>query len=57
MPPSYPTFLVDGQVAGTWKYAEGEVKVTPFVPLPSGVDAEVRAEARRLADFHAAGSG
>ena len=53
MPPSYPTFLVDGQVAGTWKYAEGEVTVTPFSPLPSAVDHEVRAEAKRLAAFHA----
>jgi hypothetical protein len=53
MPPSYPTFLVDGQVAGTWKYADGEVMVTPFVRLPSAADVEVRAEADRLAAFHA----
>lgn len=53
MPPSYPTFLVDGQVAGTWKYADGEVAVTPFAPLSSAVEAEVGAEAERLAAFHA----
>jgi hypothetical protein len=53
MPPSYPTFLVDGAVAGTWKYADGEVTTTPFEPLASSVESEVRAEADRLAAFHA----
>ena len=53
MPPSYPTFLVDGQVAGTWKYADGQVRVTPFAPLPPPVEDEVRAEADRLAALHA----
>ena len=24
MPPSYPTFLVDGQVAGTWRREDGD---------------------------------
>jgi hypothetical protein len=52
MPPSYPTFLVDGRVAGTWRYVDGEVETVPFAPLPAGVDSEVRAEAARLADFH-----
>src|SRR5918992_1025058 len=30
MPPSYPTFLVDGQVAGTWKHTDGEIQLSPF---------------------------
>jgi hypothetical protein len=30
MPRSVPTFLVDGQVAGTWAYAGGQVVVSPF---------------------------
>ena len=54
MPPSYPTFLVDGQVAGTWKYADGAVAVSPFEPLPKRVESEVREEAARLATLHAA---
>ena len=54
MPPSYPTFLVDGQVAGTWKYADGSVAIEPFEPLPKGAAKEVEAEASRLARFHAA---
>ena len=33
MPRSVPTFLVDGQVAGTWAYAGGQVVTTP-VPRP-----------------------
>ena len=52
MPPSYPTFLVDGQVAGTWKYADGAVAVSPFESLARAVSAEVRAEADRLAAFN-----
>jgi len=54
MPPSYPTFLVDGQVAGTWKYADGAVTTEAFEPLTRGAAREVAAEARRLAAFHAA---
>ena len=30
MPPSYPTFLVDGQVAGTWRHEDGELRLSPF---------------------------
>ena len=56
MPQSVPTFLVDGQVAGTWKAptskgADGEVRVEPFEPLPPGVRDEVHDEARRLTAF------
>lgn len=53
MPPSYPTFLVDGQVAGTWRYEEGNVTVSPFKPLRARLAADVDTEAERLARFHA----
>ena len=52
-PPSVPTFLVDGAVAGTWKYASGKVELTHFHRLDRGVLRELRDEAERLAAFHA----
>ena len=52
MPQSVPTFLVDGQVAGTWRYADGEVRCEPFHRLTGVVARKVDAEARRLATFH-----
>ena len=57
MPQSVPTFLVDGQVAGTWRFdkAAGAVTCEPFAPLPDTAAAEVAAEAERLAEFHRVG--
>jgi hypothetical protein len=52
IPQSVPTFLVDGQVAGTWRYIDGEVRCEPFQPLARTVEEEVGAEADRLAAFH-----
>ncbi|TWF74205.1 winged helix DNA-binding protein [Pseudonocardia hierapolitana] len=52
IPQSVPTFLVDGQVAGTWRYIDGEVRCEPFQPLARDVAPEVEAEAARLATFH-----
>lgn len=52
-PHSFPTFLVDGQVAGTWRYEEGRVRVEPFGRLARAVRAEVEHEAERLAELHA----
>jgi hypothetical protein len=52
-PHSVCTFLVDGTLAGTWRYDKGEVRVAPFEPLAAGVLEEVEAEAARLAAFHA----
>jgi hypothetical protein len=52
-PHSFPTFLVDGQVAGTWRYEDGRVRVEPFGRLPRDVRAELAGEADRLAAFHA----
>jgi hypothetical protein len=52
-PHSVNTFLVDGQVAGTWRYDGGKVKLEPFAPLPRQVRRELDDEAARLAAFHA----
>jgi hypothetical protein len=53
MPPSYPTFLVDGSVAGTWRYEKGRVELKPFKRLSRDVRRELDDEAERLAAFHA----
>lgn len=53
MPQSIGTFLVDGQVAGTWRYDGKRVSTSPFQPLPRPVRREVDAEAAALAAFHA----
>jgi Winged helix DNA-binding domain len=52
-PHSVNTFLVDGQVAGTWRHEKGAVKVSPFGRLTKAVRAELDEEAERLAAFHA----
>ena len=52
-PNSANTFLVDGQVAGTWRYENGRVRIEPFERLPKGGRAELDDEAQRLAAFHA----
>jgi hypothetical protein len=46
------TFLVDGFVAGTWRYEEGRIALAPFEPLPRRILRELEAEARALAAFH-----
>jgi len=51
-PHSVNAFLVDGQVAGTWKYEKGKISVEPFGRLPKGVRTELDDEAERLAEFH-----
>ena len=52
-PQSVGTFVVDGRVAGTWRYEKGTVAVKPFEALPRRARHEVDAEADRLAAFHA----
>jgi hypothetical protein len=52
-PQSAAAFLVDGQVAGTWRYEKGRVRVEPFGRLDAATRRELDAEAERLADFHA----
>jgi hypothetical protein len=48
-PQSTPTFLVDGEVAGTWRLDGGGFRAEPFEPLPDAALREVRAEGERLA--------
>jgi hypothetical protein len=52
-PHSVNTFLVDGRVAGTWRYEQGRVRLDPFEPVPRGVRRELNEEVKRLAAFHA----
>jgi hypothetical protein len=52
-PHSVNTFLVDGRVAGTWRYDGGRVKLDPFDPIPRGARRELEEEAKRLAAFYA----
>jgi DNA glycosylase AlkZ-like len=50
-PNSVNTFLVEGQVAGTWRYERGKVALAPFAPLPRTPRRDLEDEARRLAAF------
>ena len=52
IPPSVPTFLVDGSVAGRWRYDRGRIELSPFERLDRGVTRELREESERLAAFH-----
>ena len=52
-PHSVSTFLVDGTVAGTWRYEGGRVRLEPFEALPRVARRELEDEAERLAAFHA----
>ena len=52
-PHSVNTFLLDGQVAGTWRYERGEIRLEPFDPIPHGERRALEDEAKRLAAFHA----
>jgi len=53
MPQSVGTFLVDGAVAGTWRYADGRVGWEAFERLDRATAREVDEEAERLTVFHA----
>lgn len=52
-PQSERTFLVDGKVAGAWRYEDGRVQLDPFVRLTRSTRAGLEEEAERLAAFHA----
>ena len=45
------TFLVDGFVAGTWRFERGRVEIEPWRRLTTAERAEVEGESDRLADF------
>jgi Winged helix DNA-binding domain len=51
-PHSVNTFLVDGRVAGTWRYEDGKVELNAFEPIPRNHRRALEDEARRLATFH-----
>jgi hypothetical protein len=51
-PQSFPTFLVDGAVAGTWRFEKGRVELQPFGKLARADHEELEEEGRRLAAFH-----
>ena len=52
-PQSERTFLVYGQVAGTWRPEDGRVRFEPYGRLNRAARAELEQEAERLAAFHA----
>ena len=51
-PHSFPTFLVDGEVAGTWRHRGGRVELESFEPLDRATRRALEEEAERLAAFH-----
>jgi Winged helix DNA-binding domain len=51
-PQSVPTFLVDGRVAGSWRYEKGKVKLEPFGRLAAADRKALREESERLAELH-----
>jgi DNA glycosylase AlkZ-like len=51
-PQSVPTFLVDGRVAGTWRYEKGKVRMEPFGELDVAAKRQLSAEAERLTQLH-----
>lgn len=51
-PQSVPTFLVDGAVAGKWRYEDGRVQLDPFDGVERRARRELEEEAGRLAAWH-----
>jgi hypothetical protein len=51
-PHSVGTFLVDGSVAGTWRFERGRVEAMPFARLDRATRREVAEEAARLAGLY-----
>jgi hypothetical protein len=51
-PHSVPTFLIDGAVAGTWRYEKGRILLQPFGDISKKSRQELEDEAERLAEFH-----
>ena len=52
-PHSVPTFLVDGQVAGTWRFEDGAISLSPLRTLTRQERRALDDEADRLAAFMA----
>jgi Winged helix DNA-binding domain len=51
-PFSFPTFLVDGRVAGTWRHEKGRIELSPFGKLDAADRRALNEEADRLAELH-----
>jgi hypothetical protein len=51
-PHSFPTFLVDGVAAGTWRFADGAITRAAWRALSRAVERELDAEAERLLALH-----
>jgi hypothetical protein len=51
-PQSVSTFLVDGAVAGSWKYERDRIRLSPFARLSRKARRELEEETDRLAAFH-----
>ena len=56
-PHSFPTFLVDGAVAGRWRHERGRIELEPFGRLDAASRRALAAEGERLAAFHAPKAG
>jgi hypothetical protein len=52
-PQSFPTFTVDGAVAGTWNHDKGRIELSPFGRLAAADRRALEAEAERLAALYA----
>jgi hypothetical protein len=52
-PHSFPSFLVDGAVAGTWRHERGRIEIEPFGRLDAATRRALDEEAERLVAFHA----
>jgi hypothetical protein len=52
-PHSFPTFLVDGAVAGTWRHERGRIRLEPFGRLDAATRRALDREAEGLAALHA----
>jgi hypothetical protein len=52
-PQSANTFLIDGEVAGTWRHEKGRIEIKPFGRLDRGTRRQLDQEAERLAELHA----
>jgi Winged helix DNA-binding domain len=52
-PQSMPSFMLDGQVAGSWRWEKGRIELNPFRKLTKAEQRELNDEAERLAEFHA----
>ena len=51
-PNSVNTFLIDGQVAGTWRYDRDRIRIEPFGRIARTAQRDLDEEAERLAAFH-----